>query len=159
MNKKLFLTITVIFIIAGFSSYFILKPRRLSDRELIDQLFQKAVMGIRERNPTLLLSLISRDYSDSFGISYEDIRRNLARELKRALVLDLSIDNLQPAITPPDARVEVRCTLLIQMEDMNSPLLFPLYANVYLKKEKKNWKIIRIEGYSGVVSQIYGEGF
>lgn len=74
-------------------------------------------------------------------------------------MLDLEIESIQPAIASPDALVGVQCTLLIQMEDMNQPLLFPLYADVYLKKEKKEWKIIRIEGYRGVVGQIYGEEF
>ncbi len=149
----------IILVSVGISSYLLLAPKPLSDREAIALLFQKAVIGIRERNAPLLLSLFSPDYQDSFGITYGDIRRELRGELKRAILLDLNIANIQPAITPPDARVGVHCTLLIQMEDMSQPLLFPLYADVYLKKRGKEWRIIRIEGYSGVVGQIYGEGF
>lgn len=158
MRKKLLLPLFLL-LLAGAIAYFLLKPKPLSDREAISLLFQKAVQGIRERNAQLLLSLFSSNYQDSFGITYEDIRRNLRSELNRAVVLDLTIQNIQPVITPPDARVGVQCTLLIQMEDMNQPLVFPLYADVYLKKEKKRWRIIRIEGYSGVVKQIYGEEF
>ena len=104
-----------------------------------------------------MLSLISPNYKDNFGITFWDIKRNIKSELNRAILLDLSIEDIQLAITPPDALGKLKCTLLIQMEDMPQPLIFPLLADVYLKKEKKGWKIIRVEGYSGVVGQIYGE--
>lgn len=73
-------------------------------------------------------------------------------------MLDLTLGDIQPVITPPDARVRVPCFLLLQMEDMSQPLIFPLLADVYLKKEDKKWKIVRIEGYNSVVEKIYGEG-
>lgn len=93
------------------------------------------------------------------GITYNDIKLNLRRELSRAVVLDLSINEMTPYITTPDASVQLNCTLLIQMDDMNQPLLIPLSLSVYLKKEKKGWKIIRIEGYNQAAEKVYGVEF
>ncbi|MGB9877216.1 MAG: hypothetical protein ACPLPS_05570 [bacterium] len=141
------------------TAYLLFKPKPLSDREAIMQLFQKGVEGIRTKNSQLILSLISQDYHDNFGLTFWDIKRNIRQELNKAIVLDFSIDKIiQLAITPPDAFAKLQCTLLIQMEDMPQPLVAPLTLEIYLKKERKNWKIIRVEGYSNIAGQIYGEG-
>ncbi|MBC7326508.1 hypothetical protein H5T87_00125 [bacterium] len=158
MTRKRFI-IALFLVLAGLTSYLLLKPKPLSDREAIQLLFQNALRGIRERNPSLLLSLLSENYQDSMGITYNDIKLNLRRELSRAVVLDLSINEMTPYITTPDASVQLNCTLLIQMDDMNQPLLIPLSLSVYLKKEKKGWKIIRIEGYNQAAEKVYGVEF
>lgn len=151
--------IVLFLVLAGLTLYLFLKPKPLSDREAIQLLFQNALRGIRERNPSLLLSLFSENYQDSMGITYNDIKLNLRRELSRAVVLDLSINEMTPYITTPDATVQLNCILLIQMDDMNQPLLIPLSLSVYLKKEKKGWKIIRIEGYNQAAEKVYGVEF
>jgi len=157
MKRKKLLLLLALAIVG--TAFYLFKPKPLSDREAITLLFQRVVDGVRTRDASLLLSLVSPDYQDSFGVTYFDIKRNLRHELNRATVLDLTIENIQPAITPPDAWVKIQCTLLIQMDDMDQPFLFPLFADVYLKKQGKEWKVIRVEGYGSVVGKIYGEGF
>jgi hypothetical protein len=146
----------ILFFLLSLLCYLLFRPKPISDREAIMQLFQKGIEGIRTKNAPLLLSLISPDYHDDMGITFWDIKRNIKSELNRAILLDFSIENIQLAITPPDAIGKLKCTLLIQMEDMPQPMVFPLSLDVYLKKERKKWKIIRVEGYSGIVGQIYG---
>jgi hypothetical protein len=153
IRKSFFL---IFFLLLSILCYLFFRPKPLSDREAILQVFQKGVEGIRTKDASLLLSLISPNYNDDFGITFWDIKRNIKGELNRAVLLDLTIENIQLAITPPDSLGKLKCTLLIQMEDMPQPLVFPLSVDVYLKKERKRWKIIRVEGYSGVVGQIYG---
>jgi hypothetical protein len=156
MRKRKFLFL-IFFLLLAVIFYLFFRPKPLSDREAIMQVFQKGVEGIRTKDASLLLSLISPNYHDDFGVTFWDIKRYIKSELNRAIVLDLTIENIQLAITPPDAFGRLKCTLLIQMEDMSQPLVFPLSLDVYLKKERKRWKIIRVKGYSSVVGQIYGE--
>jgi hypothetical protein len=153
IRKSLFL---VIFLLLSIIAYLFFKPKPLSDREAILRVFQKGIEGIRTKDSSLILSLISQNYHDNFGITFWDIKRNIKSELNRAVLLDLTIENIQLAITPPDALGRLKCKLLIQTEDMPQPLIFPLSVDVYLEKERKGWKIIRVEGYSGIVEQIYG---
>ncbi|MBC7329084.1 hypothetical protein H5T88_01865 [bacterium] len=157
--RKFKFFLVVFFVLLSLICYLFFRPKPLSDREAIMQVFQKGVVGIRTKDASLLLSLISPNYHDDFGITFWDIKRNIKRELNRAIILDLTIEDIQLAITPPDALGRLKCTLLIQMEDMFQPLVLPLSVDVYLKKERKRWKIIRVEGYSSVVGQIYGEEF
>lgn len=136
-----------------------LRHRSLSDREKITLLFQEIVEGVRNKDASRILPHFSTHYSDSWGITYWDIKRNIRQELSRFSLFEIAIEDLNLQISPPYAEAKGTVGLLLQTFEMSTPLFFRLALNVYLEKEGKNWKITRIEGYDDIVRQIYGLEF
>ena len=145
----------LILAIGGIAAWWISRPR-LSDREQIIQVIEAVRNGVERKNPRTVVSHISEDYSDPSGINYKEVRLLALRLLRATEKIKVNILNYEePQIEGDTARMQLTVQVNVangEQEITNSGGKISLT----LRKEKKEWKVLRAAGWQQQVPGGYG---
>jgi len=136
----------VIVAAAGLFAWWRTRPR-LSEAEQIEVVISRIEEGIEAKSPQQVLSQVSEEYSDTWGITYEKARllsRRVLREPERIRV-DI-LDYKGPTIQGDFADLELSVHASV-LSGENPITEVEGNVELVLRKERKGWKVINAQGW------------
>ena len=128
-----------------------------SEEEQIHALLATGQSAIERKDLRDALSCVSREYSDSAGLTFETLRLQGAQAFREQSKYDVVLNDTSIEIHGETAHVDTKATvLLIFGRDVHQVFSGPL--SISLRKEKSKrwlvfpadaWKVIRMDGIPG----------
>lgn len=157
MNKKL---IAGFLVAAAITALIFLWP---SDERRIKKLFKEGVAAVESRDIDRIMSKISYNYRDDYGMTYAYLRETLRREFEKLSDIRVEHGDLHLKIFKTGDRetsgefstyhaileVDVRVVATIGAETgyiVGEPKS-PVRLKFTLDKERMNWRIVKTEGF------------
>ncbi len=159
MSKKL--AISLLSLTAVVTALFFLWP---SDERRIKKLLKEGATAIESKDLDGIMSRVSYNYRDAYGMTYIFIRETLKRELEKLSDIKVEFGNLQISIlkdgSPREgpgagatgraiAEVDVRVLATIGSETgyvVGDPK-DPVHLRFMLEKERLKWLVVKTEGF------------
>lgn len=133
------------------------REARKPDRVKVRELLANAEKAIESKNLGRCMSFVSRNYSDSLGYDYREIRRLCAGGFQSVRHIQLTLSDVSIALATGAAptRAEVTFTVdLALIGDAQRPEQSSGRIHLTLNKERGRWKIVRAEGWSGLEEEV-----
>ena len=132
--------------------------RPVSDQELIHTLIDQVEQGVETKNLGKIMSAISKDYSDSLGLSRRQIFRMALDFVRSEERCDVLVDSVFIEVNPPraHAKMHVLVTQLLPEPMPGEPQsLYDGPVEIELRKEGSHWRVVSSGGWQGAVPREY----
>lgn len=164
MNKKLLIgSLFLLILIAGL---YLLWP---SDEKRIRRLFEKGAKAVEVEDLDGVMSVISYNYRDDYGVTYLYLKNLLKKEFDIMSDVDVEYEDLEikvlkggkgesPQVSgraTAEMKVRVIATIGNETGYILGDIKTPLQLTFTLNKERAKWLIVKTEGYiqDGRISQ------
>jgi hypothetical protein len=137
--------------------------RPVSDRELIDGLIDQVEQGVETKNLGKIMSAISKDYSDSLGLSRRQIFRMALDFVRSEERCDVLVDSVSIELHPsrvhgPSAKASMHVLvteLSAESATAEPATIYDGPVEVELRKEGRSWRVISSGGWQSAAPEEY----
>jgi hypothetical protein len=133
---------------------YVLLASRPSERQLVQQLVQKAKHGLETRSLDQMMDCIAPDYRDDAGLTHADARRiaqAVARNVQKA---EVTITHSHIALTGRSALGHFDVNVVLHAGDQ--AIAWPMKLKVLFEKQRRGWRGLWRAAW--VVKSIEGHG-
>jgi hypothetical protein len=131
----------------GYLAWRLTHPHR-SDRELINELFDRIERGIETKQPRMVRDAFSPDYRDAFGFTKRDLHRISLELLRIHGVPQVVIEDLKIEVHGREADASLRAEVSLQ-EAGAETRQFSGALTFKLRKQRGRWLITSTAGWQG----------
>lgn len=146
MSKK-FIIIFLSFLVPAFTLY-LLWP---SDESRIKKLFKEVTRAMESEDLDGVMSKISFNYRDDYGMTYLSIRETLEREFKRLSDIHVEYEGLKIEVSKKGAVAELNVRVVATAGNETGYIIgdikMPIHLIFTLDKERMKWLVVRTEGF------------
>ncbi len=145
MDKKSFLLLVFLLLLGG---VYLLWP---SDEKRIKKLFNEGIEAIESKNLDGVMSKISFNYRDEYGLTYVTLKRMLAEDFRVFTDLKVESGDLKIKVSGDTATAELKIRVLATAGNETGFIVGdpkePVSLKVTLAREHAQWLVVKAEGF------------
>ncbi len=129
----------------------------MTDEEQIRASLAQAEQGIEQGNVSKALDTVSRNYSDSHGMTRSIMRDGLLEALRSRASFDIVTEVKSLDVTGDQATVKVHVTVTAAWAQSASPESYEGDLTLTFAREGRKWRCVSAEGWQEMGGEIAGD--